>query len=230
MTANIGGPADPSPTPNVNTPVKKRPMWMTALIGLVLVCVVLGIISAIANPKSNTTTSTNNLSSQTAAGPTNTAAPAQAAAPTEVAQAQPTDPPAAAPTDTPVPKAAGLGVGSTGTTGGLKVTVNGVRHSDKGLVPPKAGMEYLVVDVTIENAGDKEAAISSLLMESLKDGSGQKYTVTIGADAKASADGKIAPGDKSRGETSFEVPLTATGLVFIFDPVFGDALRFNLDK
>jgi hypothetical protein len=124
-----------------------------------------------------------------------------------------------------------LTIGSTGETAGLKVTLNSVRHETSGIVPPKAGMEYLVLDLTFENVSNEPKNVSSLLNFSVKDDTGQKYTVTIGAETKSSPDGKIAPGDKLRGESAFEVPKDAKGLVFIFDPVFGgEPLRFKLDR
>lgn len=204
-------------------------MWVTAVIGLVVVCVVLGIIGSLAAPKTNNTTTGavvgSNPTATTAANDQAAVAVTQPTATT--AAAEPTAAPVA--TATAAPKA--LGVGSTAETGGLQITLNGVRHTDKGIIPPKAGMEYVIVDITVANPGTEKKSVSSLISESAKDDTGQKYTIAFGSDAKAAAEGEVAPGDKVRGETSFEIPTTATGLVFIYDPVIGgDAVRFNLDR
>ncbi|HET9495630.1 MAG TPA: DUF4352 domain-containing protein [Chloroflexia bacterium] len=121
-------------------------------------------------------------------------------------------------------------VGSTLETAGLRVTLNSVTRSSGGqFFKPDAGHEYIVLDLTYENTTDREVAVSSLLSASVKDSTGQKYTLALGGADKSSPDGSIAPGDRARGEIAFEVPVDATGLVFTFDPIFGgDPVRFNL--
>jgi hypothetical protein len=122
-------------------------------------------------------------------------------------------------------------VGETLETAGLRVTLNDVRRSAGGdFFKPKAGNLYVVLDLTFENTTDNEAAVSSLLSASLKDSTGQKYTLALGGTDKSAPDGSIATGDRSRGEIAFEVPTTATGLVYTFDPILGgDPIRFRVD-
>ncbi|MEW6423670.1 MAG: DUF4352 domain-containing protein [Bacillota bacterium] len=112
--------------------------------------------------------------------------------------------------------------------GGLVLTVNGVRES-KGnqFIQPKEGHIYKIVDVTLENIGEKPAAISSLMMFSLTDSEGYRYNVTIGPEKKGNVDGELHPGQKMRGELVFEVPTKATGLQLLFEPNvlgFGQAI------
>lgn len=121
-------------------------------------------------------------------------------------------------------------VGSTLETAVLRVTLNSVtRNSGGQFFKPDAGHEYIVLDLTYENTTDREVAVSSLLSASVKDSTGQKYTLALGGADKSSPDGSIAPGDRARGEIAFEVPVDATGLVFTYDPIFGgDPVRFSL--
>jgi hypothetical protein len=123
------------------------------------------------------------------------------------------------------------GVGDSLETADVRVTLNSVRRSaGDTFFKPKAGHEYVVLDLTYENTTAKETAVSSLISASVKDSSGQKYTMALGGTDKSAPDGSIAPGDRSRGEVSFEVPTGASGLVFTFDPIFGgDPIRFSLD-
>jgi hypothetical protein len=133
---------------------------------------------------------------------------------------------------TPVQNAApSIGsVGSTLETAGLRVTLNSVRrHSGGQFFKPDAGHEYIVLDLTYENTTDREVAVSSLLSASVKDSTGQKYTLALGGTDKSAPDGSIAPGDRARGEIAFEVPVDAAGLVVTYDPILGgDPVRFSV--
>jgi Domain of unknown function (DUF4352) len=122
--------------------------------------------------------------------------------------------------------------GETLETADLLVTLNSVRRNTGGdFFKPKAGYEYIVLDLTYENKGTRDTVVSSLLSANLKDSTGQKYTLALGGTDKSAPDGTIVPGELSRGEISFEVPTTASGLVFTYDPILdGDPVRFSLDK
>ncbi|MFZ5815366.1 MAG: DUF4352 domain-containing protein [Bacillota bacterium] len=119
-------------------------------------------------------------------------------------------------------------VGDTIKMGDLQFTVNSVRTTKgEGFVRAKDGNVYVLVNATVENIGDKPAAISSLLMFKLQDGDGYQHNITIYPDAKGSLDGEVAPGRKMRGELAFEVPEHAKGLELLFEPNlmgFGQAI------
>lgn len=124
------------------------------------------------------------------------------------------------------------GIGSTGETDGLKITLNGVRRTSSGLVDPKPGNEYVIVNLTFENTTSEQKVVSSLLNFTLTDSKGQKYDIDIfGPEMKASADGNVEPKGKLSGESAFEVPKSATGLNFVFTPLLGgNEVSFKLDK
>jgi len=114
-------------------------------------------------------------------------------------------------------------VGEQIKMGDLIFTVNSVRDS-KGddFFKPEEGHIYKIVDVTLENIGEKSASISSMLMFSMSDADGYKYNITIAPGTKGSVDGELQPGRKLRGEVAFEVPKDAEGLELLFEPnVFG---------
>jgi hypothetical protein len=102
----------------------------------------------------------------------------------------------------------------------LVITVNGIRESDGGdFLAPGEGNVYLLVDVTAENTGDEEAALSSMMQTEVVDSEGFSYNVTIVLDAKGSFDGSVGAGRKLRGEIAYEVPKDAS-LEFIFSDPF----------
>jgi len=117
-------------------------------------------------------------------------------------------------------------VGEAVQVGSLYVTVNEVKtvKGDSFNKPPK-GYQFLMVDLTIENKGSSAENISSLLQMWLKDPTGQRYKVDLGATvaSKGTApDGELAAGEKLKGQVAYLVPQDATGLLFVFDGnVFG---------
>jgi len=88
------------------------------------------------------------------------------------------------------------------------------------LVKPEAGYQFIVVEVTVLNQGDTTREIAGGLQMYLKDGSGQQYTMHLGAQAAADSavpDDELQPGKKVRGQIGFQVPEGAENLEFIFD-------------
>ncbi len=102
------------------------------------------------------------------------------------------------------------------------VSVNSVKTSaGSDIDQPKAGNDYLIVDVTIKNVSSQEQNFSSDLQFTLKDSTGQKYTQTIISNATP-PDGKIAAGDLLRGQMAFEVPTSQKNFTLAFESdIFG---------
>lgn len=100
------------------------------------------------------------------------------------------------------------------------VTVNSVKASQGGeFDQPKAGNQYMIVDVTVQNVSSKEQDFSSLLSFTLKDSTGQKYDQTFISGATA-PDGKIEANDKARGQLAYEVPTSQHGYTLGFQADF----------
>lgn len=112
-------------------------------------------------------------------------------------------------------------VGDVIAMGTTNITVNEVLYpAGDQFNQPNAGFKFLVVDLTIENLSATAISVSTLLQMSVKDSSSQKYDVDLMASVASGGttpDGELAPGEKLRGQVGFQVPVNATGLVFVFD-------------
>jgi hypothetical protein len=124
-------------------------------------------------------------------------------------------------------------IGDSIKAGNLIFTVNSTR-TDEGsdFIKPKDGHIYHIVDVTVENAGDKSESVSSLMMFKLFDSDGYNYSVTFGPETQGQVDGEISAGRKLRGELVYEIPEDTEGLELEIDPtVFGSGqIIVELDR
>ena len=116
-------------------------------------------------------------------------------------------------------------VGETIALNGYTITINEVQKAisfDSGEVfKAKEDYIYIAVDVTV--GSNKAKGVSSNgLYSSVKDSRGFKYDVSILGSKIPLLPGEsdIPPGGKSRGWLTFEVPKTATGLVFEYAQLF----------
>lgn len=147
--------------------------------------------------------------------------------PTSIATASPQQANIATPTLTAEPKTVKTAVvGETLTNGKLKITLNEVKFtnnitgaSEYLTSIAKAGNNFVVVDLTLDNTAEEATAISSVLQFKVESADGYRYqpdllsTVNLGQQI----DGKLQPASKIRGKLSFEVPLTTKGLLLAFD-------------
>jgi len=88
------------------------------------------------------------------------------------------------------------------------ITINSVKTSNGSsqFYTPKSGHEYLILNITARNISSQEQVISSLVLFSLTDASGQKYDETIDPDAGATLDGKVEASSQLKGSIVYEVP------------------------
>lgn len=90
---------------------------------------------------------------------------------------------------------------------------------------PEEGKRFIEVEVIIVNQSNTSANISSLLQMTLKDDLSQTYDVDFAAatlSKTGGVDGELVAGERVRGPVGFQVPIDATGLLFVFDAdVFG---------
>ena len=87
------------------------------------------------------------------------------------------------------------------------VTVNSVKTSMGGnYTTPKAGMRFLVLDLSMKNLSAETQAVSSIVQFTLRGDDGTKYDVTIYPDAGSIIDGKVDAGQPARGVIVYEVP------------------------
>ena len=195
----------PTYQPPQQPPRSRKRLWL--IIGIVTaILLVIGIIGGIAGqgqPTSNTS----------------------ATQATQQVTTQPTQPPTTQPTQSntigkPVQ------VGDTWV-----VTVNSVKtNAGSEFSQPKNGNTYVVVDITLKNISSSNQTVSSLMMFSMKDQTGQGYTQTITDFAKQSPDGAVSSGSMLRGEIVYEVPSSVNTFTLSFVPGFSasDMAEWNV--
>lgn len=113
-------------------------------------------------------------------------------------------------------------VGDTLEYEATRFTANSFRTSQGGqFFSPDAGNEFVIVDITVENTGDTELSVSTLLQTELKDGQGWTYgtslTATSSLDRGFSQGSPIPPGERRRGEIGFEVEQGVSPLYLLMD-------------
>jgi hypothetical protein len=121
-------------------------------------------------------------------------------------------------------------VNKSGVDGNVRVTVNSMRRWEGDADnQPKAGNEYLILDITVENIGSKEQAF--LLSEtSLEDSDKKRYRgVDIPTD-KRRPSGVLPAGETKNGEWPLEVPKSAKGLIMVLDAADRDRVEIKLDE
>lgn len=112
-----------------------------------------------------------------------------------------------------------LTLGDTVKFDELLITLNGVRTSEGEEFFSPNNDFFLILDITIENTGDKAEIISSMLQMSLYDADAYSYNQMFLMDLKGSVDGEVAPGRKMRGELAFDVPASEY-YEFVFEKPF----------
>ncbi|MHB8074403.1 DUF4352 domain-containing protein, partial [Desulfosporosinus fructosivorans] len=92
--------------------------------------------------------------------------------------------------------------------GDLQYKLNSVKTSyENGVKPPKSGKTFLLIDLTIENHGNTDVEVRSMIGFKLydKDGRIQAFSMNAAQAVKSAMDGTIAAGGKMTGELGYEV-------------------------
>lgn len=118
-------------------------------------------------------------------------------------------------------------IGDTAQADDFKITVNSVRTSSEGFTAPKDGMEYFIIDVTLENVGNEEKTISSLLCFNLTNENGDRQNASITATTSKDAGGTVAAGAKIQGEIAFETKPEGK-LTLKFRPGLDEVVTFEV--
>lgn len=140
------------------------------------------------------------------------------------------EPATEAPPTEAAPDVLNLKVGDTAQIGDARVTVHSSRM-DPGseFSKPEIGKAWIIVDATVENTGDDEYNLSSLLQTAIRDSADREHDDLAFAETSGSLDGAIPSGQPLRGERAYEIPADATGLQFVFKQAFGsEQARWNL--
>lgn len=175
----------------------RRHPILTGILGLVVFFVVVGKIGGSGNKDSNQITTTT----------TNNSSPTPS-------NDQPKD---------VTPK-----VGDVTKLGAREFTVNSVRRSEAmGYVTPKAGKEYVIVNVTIRNLGNDEVSYNPYDFK-VQDANGAQESITFAPLDDSLNSGTLAPAGKVTGSMPFEVPVGDEAKL-IFQPSFWSSQRVVVD-
>lgn len=178
---------------------KKHPI-LSGILGLVIFFIIIGTIGS--NGSKNTTP-TNGTTTTT----TNNSSPTQS-------NDQPKD---------VTPK-----VGDVTKLGDREFTVNSVRRSKAmGYSTPKAGKEYVIVNVTIRNLGKDEVSYNPFDFK-VQDANGAQESETYASLDDSLNSGTLAPEGKVTGSMPFEVPVGDEAKL-IFQPSFWSSQRVVVD-
>lgn len=90
---------------------------------------------------------------------------------------------------------------------------------------------FLLIDLTLENNGDEEVSISSLMQFELKLPNGEKASQEYMLDAvKSSLDGSIMPNDLLKGQIAFDVSDEEYYYFYYQDGLLDDNIKFIINK
>jgi len=113
-----------------------------------------------------------------------------------------------------------FGIGKVVKVGSTwEVTVNSVKTSGgDDFTKPASGNTFLIVNVTVHNISNTEQSISSLLNFKVKDDTGTEgKTALLTTGVSPAPDGKIAAGDKSKGDLVNEVSASQKKFTLAFE-------------
>jgi hypothetical protein len=113
-------------------------------------------------------------------------------------------------------------IGDSAEILGQVIQVIGVTYpADEEITRPQEGYKSIVVEILIENQGEKTLYFTGPDQLYLKDSSGQKYSddsLALPAGSEDHVVGSLEPGESIQGRMAFLVPQDAGGLIFVFDP------------
>lgn len=112
-----------------------------------------------------------------------------------------------------------LKLGDTARVNDLLITLHSVQTSNGGKYNTPNGDHFLILDVTLENAGNETETVSTILQMFLYDAYSYEYSQTFLEDTTGTLDGDIDPGRKRRGKIAFDVPITRYYEFVFRDPI-----------
>lgn len=92
------------------------------------------------------------------------------------------------------------------------------------------GKRLLAVEVLIESSANSDVNVNPFYA-SIKDSDSYQYNMTsFGKDPALQSENDLPAGDKMRGWVTFEIPISAHGLIFVYSPLtLGNDIRFEVD-
>ncbi|NLA78985.1 MAG: DUF4352 domain-containing protein, partial [Erysipelothrix sp.] len=87
---------------------------------------------------------------------------------------------------------------------------------------------FLLIDLTLENEGKEDLAVSSIISFELKDSEGNKgrYAFLL-KSIKSQLDGTVMPGDKLKGQIAFDVLEDNAYSFYFIDSLLDSPIKFE---
>lgn len=132
-------------------------------------------------------------------------------------------------------------ISETATVNSTKIKINSVKKVLKecsweydgkcqSYTEPKNEF-FLVIDLTIENTGDKELAISSIMSFELKSSDGEKAEQSYMLESiKSQLDGTIMAGDSLKGQIAYDVKQSDKYNFYYEDSLLDSPIKFVINN
>jgi hypothetical protein len=114
---------------------------------------------------------------------------------------------------------------------GVLVVLGWEGRAGEDVVQPREGHRFVAVELLLVNMGDRNRYMSSFEQMGLRDSEARVYDVDFDArmvTKGGNIDGSLAVGERVRGEVVFQVPISSTGLTFVYGDA-EDSMHFALD-
>jgi hypothetical protein len=205
-------------------------LWIIALVVVFLAGLGLGDVigTLTAAPKASSTTNRSAPSASTTVGNTSTTA--------TVATGNTTT--GSSPTATPVSSSSSSTSSSSGSVhhkvgeavnfnNTWQITLNSVQTSPgQGFDQPKAGDQYLLLDVTLQNVSNDEQEVAADFNFTLRDTEGREIQMAFVGFVSPPPTGKVEPQQKIRGTLAYEVPQSQHDFVLSFSDIMQSGQLF----
>lgn len=132
-------------------------------------------------------------------------------------------------------------INETATVNDTKIKINSVKKVAKDCLIEYAGKcesytepkndYFLVVDLTIENTGDEELNISSMMSFDLKNSNGEKGEYALLTESVSSQlDGSVMSNDLLKGQVAYDVKDAEKFNFYYSDSLLDDQIKFVINK
>lgn len=132
-------------------------------------------------------------------------------------------------------------ISETATVNDTKVTINSVTRIDnecswewegecQSYTEPDNDY-FLLIDLTIENTGTDELAISSMMSFDLRDSNGERGSYALLTESITSQlDGTLMAGDTLKGQIAFDVKESDSYNFYYLDSLVDDQIKFIINQ
>ena len=132
-------------------------------------------------------------------------------------------------------------INETATVNNTKIKINSVKKIDKECLWEYDGKcqsysependFFILIDLTIENTGDKETNVSSIMSFDIKDTNGEKGKYSLlTKNIQSQLDGGIMAGDLLKGQIAYDVKDSEQYYFYYSDSLLDTHIKFVINK